>query len=120
MKKIMVVDDSYFVRESLKKLIPKEKYILVGEADNGVDAIERFRELSPDYVMLDIAMPDMDGLTALKEILKIKSETKVIMCSAMGQRPVLKDALDSGAIDFIIKPFEENKVIELLNEIYEE
>jgi len=120
MKKIMLVDDSYFVRESLKKIIPKEKYIIAGEADNGVEALEKFRELLPDYVTLDIAMPDMDGLSALREMLAIKPDTKIIMCSAMGQRPILKEALDAGALDFIIKPFEESKVIELLNEIYEE
>lgn len=120
MKKIMLVDDSFFVRESLKKIIPKDKFMIVGEADNGVEALEKFQELMPEYVTLDIAMPDMDGLTALRKMLEIKPSTKIIMCSAMGQRPILKEALDLGAIDFIIKPFDEEKVIEVLDEIYEE
>ena len=120
MTKILIVDDSLFMRQMLKNILPKDKFEVIGEASTGREAIERYNELKPDVVTMDITMPDMDGIQAVKAIKQIDPSAKIIMCSAMGQRPVLKEALDSGAIDFIIKPFEENKVIELLNEIYEE
>jgi len=98
----------------LKNVLPKDKFEVIGEANNGKEAVAKYIELKPDLVTMDITMPDMDGIAAVKEIIKINSEAKVIMCSAMGQKPMIKEALQAGAIDFIIKPFDRVKVLKIL------
>jgi len=114
MTKLLVVDDSLFMRQMLKNVLPKDKFEVIGEANNGKEAVAKYIELKPDLVTMDITMPDMDGIAAVKEIIKINSEAKVIMCSAMGQKPMIKEALQAGAIDFIIKPFDRVKVLKIL------
>ncbi len=112
--RILIVDDALFMRGVLKDMLVQRGYDVVGEAANGVEAIEKYRELRPDLVTLDITMPDMTGLAALKAIKDIDSDAKVIMCSAMGQNAMVMEALRNGALDFIIKPFKVSTVMEAL------
>lgn len=113
-KKILIVDDAAFMRMMIKDIITKNGFELAGEAENGVIALERYKETSPDLVILDITMPEMDGLTALKEIKKIDSTANVIMCSAMGQQAMVIESIQAGAKDFIVKPFQADRVLEAI------
>ncbi len=117
MLKLVIVDDSLFMRQMLKNILPKDKFEVVGEGATGREAIEKYKEFSPDIVTMDITMPDMDGIAAVKEILKINKNAKVIMCSAMGQKPMIKEALEAGAKDFIIKPFDKDKAIKIIEAV---
>ncbi len=112
MANILVVDDALFMRTTLKKVLTEAGFNVIGEAENGQVAVVRYQELSPDLVMMDITMPVMDGLAALKEIKKIAPQATVIMCTAIGQESSVMDAINSGAKDYIIKPFKPEKVIE--------
>ncbi len=112
--KILIVDDAAFMRMMIKDILSKNGYEVVGEANDGTQAIEKFKELRPDLVTMDITMPEMDGITALKEIKKIDGNAKVIMCSAMGQQAMVIDAIQAGAKDFIVKPFQADRVIEAI------
>jgi len=114
LKKIMVVDDAAFMRITLKNMLERNGFEVVGEAANGAEAVKRFAELSPDIVTMDITMPQMDGVEALREIKKISPEAKVIMISAMGQETMVKEAVLSGAMGFLVKPFKEEAVIKAL------
>ena len=114
-KRILLVDDAVFMRMKLKDILEKNGYEVVGEAQNGLEAIEKYKTERPDLVTMDITMPEMDGVTALKEIKKIDPKAKVIMCSAMGQQSMVMDAIQAGAIDFIVKPFDNDRVIESIN-----
>ena len=111
-KRIMIVDDAIFMRMKLKDILEKNGYEVVAEAQNGADAIEKFRAERPDIVTMDITMPEMDGIEALKGIKRIDPSAKVIMCSAMGQQAMVMEAIQSGALDFIVKPFETERVID--------
>jgi two-component system chemotaxis response regulator CheY len=115
MAKILIVDDAAFMRMMIKEILTKNGFDVVGEASDGVQAIEKFKELDPDLVTMDITMPEMDGVTALKEIKKINPNSKVIMCSAMGQQAMVIDAIQAGAKDFIVKPFQAERVLEAIN-----
>jgi two-component system chemotaxis response regulator CheY len=115
MAKILIVDDAAFMRMMIKEILTKNGFDVVGEASDGVQAIEKFKELEPDLVTMDITMPEMDGVTALKEIKKINPNSKVIMCSAMGQQAMVIDAIQAGAKDFIVKPFQAERVLEAIN-----
>lgn len=110
MAKILVVDDAMFMRTVLKKMLEEMGHEVIGEAKNGKEAIEKTVELNPEIVTLDITMPGMDGLTALPKILEKKSDTKVIMASAMGQKGMVIKAIKEGAKDFIVKPFDQEAV----------
>lgn len=112
--KILVVDDAAFMRMMIKDILTKNGFEVVGEAHDGAQAIEKFKECSPDLVTMDITMPEMDGISALKEIKKLDSNAKVIMCSAMGQQAMVIDAIQAGAKDFIVKPFQADRVIEAI------
>lgn len=114
MKKIIIVDDSLFMRMILKNTLDEFGYEIVAEASNGLEALTLYTELQPDLVTLDITMPEMDGLTALQEIKRLDPEAKVIMVSAMGQQALLIRAVSMGAIDFIVKPFNKDRVREAL------
>ena len=116
-KRILVVDDAMFMRMMLKDILTKNGYEVCGEAANGQEAIDKYIELRPDLVLLDITMPKMDGITALKEIKHIDPQAVVVMCSAMGQQGMVIDAIQGGAIDFIIKPFQEDRVLESLHKL---
>ncbi|MEX2103961.1 MAG: response regulator [Bacilli bacterium] len=112
--RILIVDDAAFMRMMIKDILSKNGYEVVGEANDGSQAIEKFKDLKPDLVTMDITMPEMDGITALKEIKKIDGNSKVIMCSAMGQQAMVIDAIQAGAKDFIVKPFQADRVIEAI------
>jgi len=112
--RILIVDDAAFMRMMIRDILTKNGYEVVGEAQDGAQAIEKFKELSPDLITMDITMPEMDGIAALKEIRKMDSNAKVIMCSAMGQQAMVIDAIQAGAKDFIVKPFQADRVIEAI------
>ncbi|MBO8155227.1 MAG: response regulator [Bacillaceae bacterium] len=111
-KKVLIVDDAAFMRMMIKDILEKNGFEVVGEAQDGNEAVEKFQELSPDLVTMDITMPEKDGITALKEIKEMSPEAKVIMCSAMGQQAMVIDAIQAGAKDFIVKPFQADRVME--------
>lgn len=117
---ILIVDDSLFARRNLEKMIPEENYSILGDARSGKIGIQKYKELNPDLVFLDITMPDLDGLAVLKEILVYNKEANVVMCSALGQKPYIKECLEIGALDFLPKPFEEEDIIEFLEDFKEE
>ena len=114
-KRILIVDDAAFMRMMIKDILTKNNFEVVGEAADGVQAVEKYLELKPDLVTMDITMPEMDGITALKEIKKINPGAKVIMCSAMGQQAMVIDAIQAGAKDFIVKPFQADRVLEAIS-----
>ena len=116
-KRILIVDDAALMRMMIKDILVKNGFEVVGEAQDGVEAVEKYAELKPDLVTLDITMPEKDGLTALKEILSSDSDAKVIMCSAMGQQSMVIDAIQAGAKDFIVKPFQADRVLEAINKV---
>jgi len=111
-KTVLVVDDAAFMRMMIKDILTKNGYTVVGEAENGLVAVEKYKELKPDLVTMDITMPEMDGITAVREIKKMDPGAKIIMCSAMGQQAMVIDAIQAGARDFIVKPFQPERVIE--------
>jgi two-component system chemotaxis response regulator CheY len=111
MAKVMIVDDAAFMRIQIKNMLSKNGYEVVGEAENGLQAVEHYKELKPDVVTMDITMPEMSGLDALKEIIKIDPNAKVVMVSAMGQEVMVRDAILSGAKGFIVKPFKEEGIL---------
>ncbi|USK72441.1 response regulator [Peribacillus asahii] len=115
MAKILVVDDAKFMRMTLSNILKKANHQVVGEAENGQEAIELYRDLNPDLVTMDITMPVMSGLDAVKGIKQEFPTAKVIMCSAMGQQKMVVEAIEAGAKDFIVKPFDEGRVIEAIN-----
>jgi two-component system, chemotaxis family, chemotaxis protein CheY len=117
MKRVMVVDDATFMRESLKLMLKKNGYEIAGEAENGEMAIRKYQELRPDLVTMDITMPEMDGVAALKKIKEIDSNAKVIMISALGQESFIREAVLLGAKGFIVKPFKEQHVMEAIGKI---
>lgn len=113
-KRIMIVDDAIFMRMKLKDIVEKNGYEVVAEAQNGVEAIEKYRAERPEIVTMDITMPEMNGIEALKGIKRIDPHAKVLMCSAMGQQAMVMEAIQAGAIDFIVKPFETDRVLDSL------
>ncbi|MGM0873678.1 MAG: response regulator [Bacillota bacterium] len=112
--KIMIVDDAAFMRMMIKDILTKNGYEVVAEAADGLQAVEKYKEHKPDLVTMDITMPEMDGIAALKEIKQINANAKVIMCSAMGQQAMVIDAIQAGAKDFIVKPFQADRVLEAI------
>mgnify|MGYP000902499991 FL=1 len=110
--RILVVDDAAFMRMMLKDILAKAGYEVVGEAENGAVGLQKYQELNPDLVTMDITMPEMDGITAVKEIKKVDPNANIIMCSAMGQQAMVIDAIQAGAADFIVKPFQPARVLE--------
>jgi len=115
MKRVMVVDDAMFMRASLKMMLEKNGYEVAAEAENGAIAVQKYKEIKPDVVTMDITMPEMDGLQALKLIKQFDADAKVVVVSAMGQEPVVKEAILSGAKSFIVKPFKEDFVLKTLS-----
>ena len=118
MPTIMVVDDAAFMRMRCKKMLTQSGYDVI-EAATGAQAVETYKASKPDAVLLDITMPDMDGLTALKEMKKLDPDVRVAMVSAMGQQSVVMDALKSGAKDFVVKPFEADRVLATVKKLLE-
>ncbi|NMB02625.1 MAG: response regulator [Firmicutes bacterium] len=116
-KTVLITDDTAFMRMTLKNVIEKNGYTVVGEAADGEQAVALYKELKPDMVTMDITMPKMDGITAIKEIMKVDPQAKIIVCSAMGQKPMVIEALSAGAKDFLVKPFDAERVVESLRKI---
>ncbi len=114
---ILVVDDAKFMRLTLGNMLASSGHAVVGEAENGLIAVEKYRELQPDLVTMDITMPEMNGIEAVKEILEEFPQAKVIMCSAMGQQKVVVEAIEAGAKDFVVKPFDEVRVDEAIKRV---
>ena len=110
-KRIVVVDDAPIIRSMLKDILSQGGYEIIGECGNGQEAVQKYQELKPDLVTMDIVMPDKDGIEALSEILTFDSNAKVVMVTAVDQRVSLMKAIRSGAVDYIIKPFETDRVL---------
>ncbi|HHW67366.1 MAG TPA: response regulator [Epulopiscium sp.] len=116
-KKILIVDDVAFMRMMIKDILTKNGYEIAAEAENGAKAVEKFKELSPDLVIMDITMPEMDGIQAVREIKKIDGNATIIMCSAMGQQAMVIESIQAGAKDFIVKPFQADRVVEAVKKV---
>ena len=116
-QRILIVDDAAFMRMMIKEVLVKNGFDVVGEAENGKIACDKYKELTPDLVIMDITMPEMNGLDALRAIKAIDKNAKVIMCSAMGQQAMVVEAIQSGAKDFIVKPFQADRVCEAIRKV---
>ncbi|WP_394137147.1 response regulator [Cytobacillus oceanisediminis] len=117
MARILIVDDAKFMRVTLGSILAKADHEIVGEGENGKEAVQLYRDYLPDLVMMDITMPEMTGLEAMKEIKKDHPNAKIIMCSAMGQQKVVVESIEAGAKDFIVKPFDEGRVLEAVSRV---
>lgn len=117
MKNVLVVDDSEFSRRVLKEILTNNGYNIIGEAENGKDMLQKYDNLSPDIVTLDITMPVMDGIEALRQLMKTHKNACVVMCSAVGDRSIIVDAIKSGAKDYITKPFQESIVMDCFGKL---
>ena len=117
MARIFIVDDAKFMRKTLSTILTNANHEVVGEAENGNEAVAKYRELKPDLVLMDITMPEMSGLEAVKMIRSEFADAKIIMCSAMGQQKMVVEAIETGAKDFIVKPFDESRVLEAINRV---
>ncbi|TCL63763.1 two-component system chemotaxis response regulator CheY [Hydrogenispora ethanolica] len=116
-KRVLVVDDALISRKFLGRILAEGGHEVVGEASNGREAVRIYPELLPDIVTMDITMPDMNGIQALKEIRKIDPKAKVVMCTAMGQKYLILEAIQAGAVDFLVKPFEKEVVLEAFRKL---
>ncbi len=117
MASILIVDDAAFMRMMIKDILSKNGYSVVGDAENGLKAVEKYKELNPDLVIMDITMPEMDGIQAVKQIKSLNSAAKIIMCSAMGQQAMVIESIQAGARDFIVKPFQAERVLEAVKKV---
>ena len=117
MARVLVVDDAAFMRMTLQQALEAHGHIMIGEAEDGVEAIKKFAELKPDVVILDISMPQMNGLETLKRIRILSPDAKVIICSAIGYQGMLAEAIELGASDFIVKPFTAMQLAEAIDKI---
>ncbi len=115
--KVLVVDDAIFMRKMIAEILVENGMDVIGEADNGSTAVERYKELKPDLVTMDIIMPEMNGIDAVRQIVAIDSQAKIVMCSALGQQALVQEAITAGAKDFLIKPFNPSRVVEVVNKI---
>lgn len=116
-KNILICDDAAFMRMMIKDILTKNGYNVAGEAENGAKAVEKYNELKPDLVLMDITMPEMDGIQALKNIKAADPNATVIMCSAMGQQAMVIESIQAGARDFIVKPFQADRVLEAVKKV---
>lgn len=119
MTRVLVADDASFMRQMIRDIIQPEGFEVVGEASDGVEVLEQFRELSPDVVLMDIVMPKRSGIDAVKALVAEAPEATVVMCSALGQETLVMEALQAGAKDFIVKPFKPDAVIGTLRKVLE-
>jgi two-component system chemotaxis response regulator CheY len=119
MTRVLVADDASFMRQMIRDIIGPEGFEVVGEAADGVDVVDRFTELHPDIVMMDIVMPKRSGIDAVKAIIEIAPDASIVMCSALGQETLVMEALQAGAKDFIVKPFKPEAVLVTLKKVLE-
>lgn len=117
MARVLVVDDAAFMRMMIKDILVKNGYEVAGEAANGAEATSMYQELRPDVVTMDITMPEMDGISAVKAIRQADPRARIIMCSAMGQQAMVLDAIQAGAHDFVVKPFQEERVLDAIKKV---
>lgn len=115
--RVLVVDDAVFMRNMIKDIFMNTDFEVVGEAANGVEAVEKFKELLPDLTTMDIVMPLKSGIEAVREITAIRKDARIVMCSALGQEALVMEALEAGAKDFIVKPFNPEKVLEVMRRV---
>ncbi len=115
--RVMLVDDASFMRMMLKNILVGSGYEVIGEAENGAKAVEQFKALKPDLVIMDIIMPEMGGIDAVREIIKGNPTAKILMCSSMGQQSLVVEAIQAGAKDFIVKPFQPSNVLEAVKKV---
>jgi two-component system chemotaxis response regulator CheY len=116
-KSVLICDDAIFMRTMVGDILTQAGYDVVGEAETGLQAVERYRDLRPDLVTMDIVMPDMGGIDAVREIVKLDPEARVLMCSAMGQQALVVEAIQAGAKDFVVKPFQPSRVLEAVTRV---
>ena len=114
---VLVVDDASFMRSMLRDIFARGPFVVTGEAENGEEAIRRYQELHPDLTTMDIVMPQMNGITALQEIMRLDPAAKVVMCSALGQEALIAEAIEAGACDFIVKPFHPGRVLKVAQSV---
>ncbi len=113
--RIMIVDDAAFIRMMLKDILSKNGFEIVGQAENGLKAIDEYKDLKPDLVLMDITMPELNGVEATKKIREMDPGARIVICSALAQAQTVLEAIQAGARDYIVKPFEEEKVIRIIN-----
>ncbi|AQS59799.1 response regulator [Desulforamulus ferrireducens] len=116
-KRILIVDDAAFMRMMIKNILTKNGYEVVGEAENGAVAVQLYKELKPDLVTMDITMPEMDGIQGVKAIRGVDPNANIIMCSAMGQQSMVMEAIQAGAKDFIVKPFQQDRILQAIERV---
>jgi two-component system chemotaxis response regulator CheY len=114
---VLVCDDAIFMRTMISDILTTAGFEVIGEAETGREAVDRYKELKPDLVTMDIVMPDMGGIEAVREICKVDPNAKVLMCSAMGQQALVVEAVQAGAKDFVVKPFQPSRVLEAVQRI---
>jgi two-component system chemotaxis response regulator CheY len=114
---VLIVDDAIFMRTMIADILKGAGFEVVGEASSGTEAVEKYKELKPDLVTMDIVMPDMGGIDAVREIIKIDPKARILMCSAMGQQGLVVEAIQAGARDFVVKPFQPSRVLEAVQRL---
>jgi two-component system chemotaxis response regulator CheY len=114
---VLVCDDAIFMRTMIADILSSAGYEVVGEAETGAQAVQKYRQLKPDLVTMDIVMPDMGGIDAVREICKDDPDAKILMCSAMGQQALVVEAIQAGAKDFVVKPFQPSRVLEAVQRV---
>jgi len=115
--KVLIADDAMFMRNMIKDVFNGGDFQVVGEAANGVEAVEKYKQLRPDITTMDIVMPLKSGIEAVREIVRLDREAKIIMCSALGQESLVMEAIEAGARDYIVKPFKPEKVLEVVKKL---
>jgi two-component system chemotaxis response regulator CheY len=116
--RVLIVDDAIFMRKMISDILAENGMEIVGEADTGIKAVEKFMELRPDLVTMDIIMPEMNGIDAVRKIVEFDSQAKIVMCSALGQQALVQEAIAAGAKDFLIKPFNAARVVEVVAKVF--
>lgn len=115
--KVLIADDAVFMRNMIKEVFDSPDFQVVGEASNGIEAVEKYKELKPDITTMDIVMPHKSGIESVRDIIKLNKDAKIIMCSALGQESLVMEAIEAGAADFIVKPFKAEKVLEIVRKV---
>ena len=116
--RVLIVDDAIFMRKMISDILVENGMEVIGEADTGVKGVERYMELRPDLVTMDIIMPEMNGIDAVRKIVEFDSQAKIVMCSALGQQALVQEAITAGAKDFLIKPFNAARVVEVITKVF--
>lgn len=114
---VLIVDDAIFMRTMVGDILTQAGFEIIGEAETGLQAVEKYQQLRPDLVTMDIVMPDMGGIDAVREICKQDPQAKILMCSAMGQQALVVEAIQAGAKDFVVKPFQPSRVLEAVQRV---